>query len=99
MMNKTKKQIVQGSPKEIAEGVFDNLIVPMHSQMAKVSERDAGEFAFCIAGISAAGFLASSDDLDNAKELLLSYIECIYKDIQNEKKGVGILAKPMGKPA
>ena len=26
MMNKTKKQIVQGSPKEIAEGIFDNMI-------------------------------------------------------------------------
>jgi len=51
MMNKTKKQIVQGSPKEIAEGIFDNMIVPMHSQMANVSERDADEFAFCIAGV------------------------------------------------
>lgn len=96
MSKKPKTQMVQGSPKQIAEGIFNNMIVPMHSQMASVSEHDADEFAFCIAGVAAAGFLASADDLDSAKDLLINYIECMYRDIQNEKKAVGILAKPMG---
>lgn len=57
MMNKTEKQIVQGSPKEIAEGIFDNMIVPMHSQMANVSERDADELHFVLLVQQWLGFL------------------------------------------
>ena len=99
MMNKTKKQIVQGSPKEIAEGIFDNMIVPMHSQMANVSERDADEFAFCIAGTAVAGFLASANDLDSAKDLILQYIEVMYHDIKVEQQDTNILqTHHMGKP-
>lgn len=99
MSKKPKIRVVQGSPKQIAEGIFNNMIVPMHSQMASVSDHDADEFALCVASVAAAGYLASAADLDSAKDLLITYIECMYRDIQNEKKGLGILAKPMGKPA
>jgi len=98
MSKKPKTQMVQGSPKQIAEGIFNNMIVPMHSQMASVSDHDADEFALCVASVAVAGYLASAADLDSAKDLLITYIECI-RDIQNEQKGLGILAKPMGKPA
>lgn len=96
MSKKPKTQVVQGRPEQIAAGIFQNMIVPMHSQMASVSDQDADEFAFCIAGTAVAGFLSSADDLESAYEMLTTYIECMYKDIQNEKKGAGILAKPMG---
>ena len=92
-----KQKVVQGSPKQIAEGIFNNMLVPMHSQMARVSGHDAYEFAFCIAGLASAGFLASADDLDSAKDQLIQYIESMYSDIQNEQKAVGILAEPIGK--
>ena len=97
MSKQAKTKVVQGSPKQIAEGIFNNMIVPMHSQMANVSEHDADEFAFCIASLATAGFLTSADDLDSAKDLLIQYIESMYRDIQDEKKAAKILARPMGK--
>ena len=98
-MKQSKTKVLQGSPKEIAEGIFDNMIVPMHSQMANVSERDADEFAFCIAGTAVAGFLASANDLDSAKDLILQYIEVMYHDIKVEQQDTNILpTHHMGKP-
>ncbi|QQT94600.1 hypothetical protein [Acinetobacter johnsonii] len=98
-MKQPKTKVLQGSPKQIAEGIFDNMIVPMHSQMANVSERDADEFAFCIAGTAVAGFLASANDLDSAKDLILQYIEVMYHDIKVEQQDTNILpTHHMGKP-
>ncbi|MBP6114532.1 MAG: hypothetical protein KA474_07440 [Acinetobacter sp.] len=98
-MKQPKTKVLQGSPKQIAEGIFDNMIVPMHSQMANVSERDADEFAFCIAGTAVAGFLASANDLDSAKDLILQYIEAMYHDIKVEQQDTNILpTHHMGKP-
>ena len=98
-MKQPKTKVLQGSPKQIAEGFFDNMIVPMHSQMANVSERDADEFAFCIAGTAVAGFLASANDLDSAKDLILQYIEVMYHDIKVEQQDTNILpTHHMGKP-
>ena len=98
-MKQPKTKVLQGSPKEIAKGIFDNMIVPMHSQMANVSERDADEFAFCIAGTAVAGFLASANDLDSAKDLILQYIEVMYHDIKVEQQDTNILpTHHMGKP-
>ena len=98
-MKQSKTKVLQGSPKQIAEGIFDNMIVPMHSQMANVSERDADEFAFCIAGTAVAGFLASANDLDSAKDLILQYIEVMYHDIKVEQQDTNILpTHHMGKP-
>lgn len=98
-MKQSKTKVLQGSPKQIAEGIFDNMIVPMHSQMANVSERDADEFAFCIAGTAVAGFLASANDLDSAKDLILQYIEAMYHDIKDEQQDTNILpTHHMGKP-
>lgn len=96
MPNKPKTQVIQGSPAQIVEGIFKGMITPMYSQMSSVSEHDADEFAFCLAGTAAAGFMACADDLDSAKELLLQYIESMYQDIKSQKQGVGILAKPQG---
>ena len=98
-MKQPKTKVLQGSPKQIAEGIFDNMIVPMHSQMANISERDADEFAFCIAGTAVAGFLASANDLDSAKDLILQYIEVMYHDIKVEQQDTNILpTHHMGKP-
>ena len=98
-MKQPKTKVLQGSPKQIAEGIFDNMIVPMHSQMANVSDRDADEFAFCIAGTAVAGFLASANDLDSAKDLILQYIEVMYHDIKVEQQDTNILpTHHMGKP-
>ena len=98
-MKQPKTKVLQGSPKQIAEGIFDNMIGPMHSQMANVSERDADEFAFCIAGTAVAGFLASANDLDSAKDLILQYIEVMYHDIKVEQQDTNILpTHHMGKP-
>ena len=98
-MKQPKTKVLQGSPKQSAEGIFDNMIVPMHSQMANVSERDADEFAFCIAGTAVAGFLASANDLDSAKDLILQYIEVMYHDIKVEQQDTNILpTHHMGKP-
>ena len=98
-MKQPKTKVLQGSPKQIAEGIFDNMIVPMHSQMANVSERDADEFALCIAGTAVAGFLASANDLDSAKDLILQYIEVMYHDIKVEQQDTNILpTHHMGKP-
>lgn len=51
MQKQPKTQIVQGSPAQIVEGIFKGMITPMYSQMAKVSDHDADEFAFCLAGM------------------------------------------------
>lgn len=98
-MKQPKTKSVARLTKTNCRRYFDNMIVPMHSQMANVSERDADEFAFCIAGTAVAGFLASANDLDSAKDLILQYIEAMYHDIKVEQQNTNILpTHHMGKP-
>ena len=99
MSNKKQPTKVTGTVEQHAKYIFDRFIIPAHAQIENIDESSADEFAFYIATKAVAEYLGSANDLDSAKELLLSNIECICKDIQNEKKGLGILATPMGKPA
>lgn len=99
-MNNKREQIkLEGSAQDVAGQIFEAVITPVYSRLHSVHETEADNFAFCMAGCTIAGYLAASNDLEADKTRLLMCIEEICKDIQNEKKGLGILAKPMGKPA
>lgn len=98
MKNKRQSKI-QGSAQDVAGQIFETVITPVYSHMHAVHEAEADNFAFCMAGVTVAGYLAASDDLDADKTKLLNYIEAMCEDIQNENKGLGILVKSMGKPS
>lgn len=97
---KNKRQlIIQGSAKGMAEYIFETVITPAYSHLHAVHEVEADNFSFCMAGITVAGYLAASHNLDADKAKLLNYIEAMYEDIQNENNGLKFLIKPAGKPS
>lgn len=98
-MSNKRQLILEGSAQDIAGQLFEQVITPVYVSMNSVSDAQADDFAFCIAGATIAGYLGASDDLEVDKAKLLFYIEEMCKDIQREEQGIAAMAQPVGKPA
>lgn len=75
---------LKGSAQDVAEQIFERVIAPVHRGMNAYNADQADDFAFCIAGMTVAGYLSASSDLDADKAKMLKYIEAMYEDIKNE---------------
>lgn len=79
---------LEGTPDEVAEQLFKQMIGPMFNHLAKTSPDLAREFGFCVAGNAVACYLNSFGDVDLAKKAITELTEKMATDIKRHKNKV-----------
>lgn len=76
---------LEGTPADIAEQLFKQMIGPMFKHLSKTNSQAANEFGYCIAGNAIACYLNSNDDVDKAEKLILESTKTMATDIKRSK--------------
>lgn len=84
---KTANDIVfQGTPQQVADSVFKQIIAPMYKAMEQHNPLDAEEFAFVVVGMAAGGYINSASDMAGAKNKLMFCIEALFEELQAQRQ-------------
>jgi hypothetical protein len=77
---------LEGTPAEVAEQLFQQMIGPMFEHLKKTDPQMAIEFGFCIAGNAIASYMNSHDDVNQAEKLIIKSTLSMANDIKRSRK-------------
>lgn len=77
---------LEGTPTEVAEQLFKQMIGPMFEHLKRSDPQMATEFGYCIAGYAIACYMNSLDNINQAEQLIINSTQSMAVDIKRTRK-------------
>ncbi|MFW2173733.1 hypothetical protein ACG95N_09450 [Acinetobacter guillouiae] len=79
---------LEGTPAEVAEQLFQQMIGPIFDHLAKTDPELAVEFGYCIAGNGIACYMNGLEDVTKAEKLIIDSTKSMAADIKRHRNKV-----------
>lgn len=79
---------LEGTPTEVAEQLFKQMIGPMFEHLKRSDPQMATEFGYCIAGNAIACYMNSLKDVTKAEKLIIDSTKSMAADIKRHRNKV-----------